>query len=84
MANPQIIYQSRKGIILTDGYFLAKNPRTGNVCVISVTGALVCIHEITKQMSLPDLVNMDAIGYLDIYEQLSPVGFYKPKNKSKK
>lgn len=84
MANPTIIYQSRTGITLTDGYYLARNPRNRNVCVISIAQGLVCIHDITRQMNLPDLVQMDSIGYLDIYDQLEPVEQLKNKKKTKK
>ena len=70
MKNPAIIYQSRTGINLKDGYYLAKNPRTHTVCVISITQGLVCIHEITKQMNLHNLVQLDSNGFLDIYEEL--------------
>lgn len=81
---PVNIYQSRKGITLTEGYFLARNPRTKLVSVISITGDTVLIHDITRQMPLQNFVNMDASGYLEVFDALKRTEIEKEKNKSKK
>jgi len=85
MNNFSTIYQSRNGIILKDGYYLCKNPRTHIVSVISITKGLVCVHEITKQLSIQNLVQLDSTGFLDIYDELiqkSPKQKVKPKKHS--
>lgn len=84
MANPSIIYQSRKGIILTDGYYLVKNPKTNVVSVISISNGTAFIHDARTPINLQDLVNMDSTGYLEIYDELKPVEQLKNIKKNKK
>lgn len=38
--------------------------------MISISKGMVYIHDITRQMSLNDLANLDSTGYLEIYEEL--------------
>ena len=78
------IHQSRSGISLIEGFYLARNPRTQRVSVISITKGPVYIHDITRQMSLQDLVQMDATGYLEIFESLKLDKREKEKIKNKK
>ena len=75
------LHQSRKGITLTDGFFLALNPRTQKVNVISISGDIVYIHDITRKISLEQLVNMDRTNYLDIFESLKLTTIPIIKNK---
>lgn len=84
MNNPQIIYQSKKGITLVDGYYLTRNPRTKMVSFISISKGIAYIHDITRHMSLTDLVHYDSIGYLEIYDSLEQTEVLKHKKKNKK
>lgn len=64
------IYQSRKGINLTDGYFLVKNPKTKIVAIISITQGVVSVHYVKSQMTVQQLIYMESIGQLDVFEAL--------------
>lgn len=79
---PLNIYQSRNGISLIDGYYLVRNPGAKTVAVISIAQGVVSVHSIKSQMSLQNLVNMDASGYLDIFGELKLIE--PEKNKTKK
>lgn len=77
------IHQSKKGINLTDGFYLARNPRTQHINVISISKGTVYIHDVTRKMHLDELVNLDSIGYLEVFESLRTSKDIKPKNKTK-
>ena len=64
------IHTTQKGIILIDGFYLVKNPRTQKINVISINKNTVYIHDVTRQMTLQQLINLDATGYLEIFESL--------------
>lgn len=81
---PIQIYQSRKGITLIDGFYLARNPRTHLINVISVAKGRVYIHDIIRQMDLQSLIQMDAIGQIEIFETLKLMEVEKYKNKKNK
>lgn len=78
------IYQSRRGITLTDGYFLVRNPNTKIVAIISITQGMVSIHNIKSQMNIQNLVNMESIGQLDVFGSLKLIEPEKPTPKNKK
>lgn len=82
--NNQIIYQSKKGITLTDGFYLVRNPRTQAINVISISKGIVYIHDPTRQFKLPDLINLDATGQLEVFEKFQLIEIEKEKKKSKK
>lgn len=84
MTNPQIIYQSKKGITLVDGYYLTRNPRTKMVSFISISKGVAYIHDITRQMNLTDLVHYDSIGQLEVYDSLVQTEVLKEEKKNKK
>lgn len=84
MANPQVIYQSKKGINLVDGYYLTRNPHTKMVSFISIRKGVVYIHDITRQMGLADLVHYDSAGFLEVYDSLEQTEVLKQKKKNKK
>lgn len=63
-------YQTRKGILMKEGFYLATNPRTGKVNVISVSGDEVYIHDVTRKTTLKQLVYLDSVGLLDIFAEL--------------
>lgn len=77
------IYQSRRGINLTDGYFLVRNPNTKIVAIISITKEVVSVHYVKSQMSIQQLMHMESIGQLDVFEALKTTESEKltPKNK---
>ena len=52
------IHQSKKGITLVDGFYLVRNPRTQTKSVISITNDIVYVHDISRKMSLQDLINL--------------------------
>lgn len=82
MAN--IIHQTKKGITLTDGFFLVRNPRTHLINVISISKGIVYIHDVTRQMPLQNLIWMDSVGQLEIFETLKLNELEKEKIKKKK
>lgn len=73
------IHQSRRGITLTDGYFLVRNPHNKTVAIISILKDMVSIHHIKSQMGLQHLVNMDSAGYLDVFAALKTIEPQKTK-----
>lgn len=79
--NTKTIFQSRKGLTLTDGFFLARNPRTQAINVIAISKGVVYIHDITRKMNLQELVNLDSQGYLEIFETLKLNELEKKKHK---
>lgn len=83
-AQQQTIYQTKKGITLTDGLFLVRNPRTQRINVISISKGIVYIHDVTRQMNLQQLIWMDSVGQLEIFETLKLNELEKEKTKKKK
>ena len=84
MANPQIIYQSKKGITLTEGYYLVRNPRTKVVSIISISKGMVHMHNIVGQpFNLEHLVHYDSTGQLEVYDSLQQTEVLKEKYKKK-
>ena len=75
------IHQTKKGINLTNGFYLVLNPKTQKINVISISGEVVYIHDITRKITLEELVNLDRMGYLDIFDELILTKF---KNKQGK
>lgn len=67
---PLNIYQTKRGITLLDGFFLVRNPRTQKINVVSISRGIVYIHDVTRQMALQTLINMDSLGQLDVFEAL--------------
>ena len=82
--NNQIIYQSKKGITLTDGFYLVRNPRTQAINVISISKGIVYIHDVTRKLNFNELINFDANGQLEIFEKFELVEINKEKKKTKK
>ena len=84
MENTHTIFQAKNGITLTDGFFLAKNPRTQILSIIRIYKGVVYIHDATRKMSLTDLVSLDSAGFLEIFEELKSKELSKQKSKNKK
>ena len=82
--NPQTIYQSKKGITLTEGFYLVRNPRTQAINVISISKGVVYIHDPTRQLPLTDLINLDSLGQLEVFEKFQLIEIEKNKKKQKK
>lgn len=78
---PKNIYVSRRGITLTDGFYLATNPRTGRIVIISIANGEVYLHDVTRKMNLNDLIYFDSTGYLDISGMLKLIEPKKDKTK---
>lgn len=81
---PINIYQNRRGITFLDGFFLARNPKTQKIIVISISRGIVYIHDVFRQTTLQNLINMDAAGQLDIFDSLKLMQSEKNKNKKQK
>lgn len=77
------IYQSKKGVILTDGYFLVRNPNTKIVAIISIVQGVVSVHHVKSQMNIQQLIYMESMGQLEVFESLKMTesGKHPPKNK---
>ena len=75
------IHQSKKGITLVDGFYLVRNPRTQTKSVISITNDIVYVHDISRKMSLQDLINLDSIERIEVYGELKQVEDSKQKKK---
>lgn len=78
----KLIYQTKKGITLKDGFYLVRNPKTQKINVISISNQTVYLHDVTRHMKLSDLIHYDTIGYFDIFETLQMTE--KEKSKQKK
>lgn len=73
------MYQSRKGVWLKDGFYLAQNAQTKKVNVISVAKNMVYLHDIARKLSLDELTRLDKTGYLDVFAALEMIDPQKKK-----
>lgn len=78
-----VIHQSRNGITLLDGFYLAKNPLSQYISVISIYKGVVFVHEVTTKMNMDALVQLDSTGSLEIFEDLKSKKELKEKNNLK-
>lgn len=63
------IYQSRNGINLIDGFYLAKDLRTNQINIISISQNVVSAHYPTTHMSMADFVVKDATGQMQVIDK---------------
>ena len=66
----KILHQSKKGITLVDGFYLAKNPHSEFISVLSIYKGIVYVHDVTRKMNLDELVHFESLGYLEIFQSL--------------
>lgn len=63
------IYQSRNGINLIDGFYLAKDLRTNQINIISISNNVVSVHYPTTHMAMADFVVKDATGQMQVVDK---------------
>lgn len=65
-----VIYQTKNGITLVDGFYLAKNPDSDLINVISIYKEKVFVHTVSIEMSMEELVHFDSTGFMEVFEEL--------------